>query len=83
VAVDQEREQGRIGPGRDGRRYLVDQESALSLRESRAIHLGVASIDMDQSIPVVPARNRCPDPCFEMDIVKTHVVAYDRGRIRN
>jgi hypothetical protein len=38
---------------------------------------------MDQSIPVVPARNRCPDPCFEMDIVKTHVVAYDRGRIRN
>src|SRR6266478_7331905 len=28
------------------------------------------------------ARNRCPNPCFEMDIVKAHVVSNDRGRVR-
>ena len=50
--------------------------------ESHAIHLGAASIDMDQSVPVVPTRNRCPNPCFEMDIVKAHVVSNDRGRVR-
>jgi hypothetical protein len=35
-----------------------------------------------ESVPIVPTRNRCPNPCFEMDIVKAHIVSNDRGRVR-